>query len=227
MNAFVMLNESRLSFGQTVCAIHENESKKSRFMFEVFNFGLEQKCKSVYFYWGDIQTFKDKLYEYGLDLESEEIKSNIEVHEADGYYRMVNMDFEKMILKLIESIKDALKEGFKGCIVSGDVGWPIRTQEAIQKYIGYYLKFKNTCPNLPLLRITNFEADKVSTRLLINLLHSHDMVLCSELSLPKQSAIVSEKTKERKQQNIAKVIMKNTKPLSSCYNKRLYKKKVV
>ncbi|MEM2900224.1 MAG: MEDS domain-containing protein [Thermoplasmata archaeon] len=219
MSAFVMLNECRLSLGQTVCAIHENECKKTKFMFEIFKFGLEQKCKSIHFHWGDIQTFKDKLYEYGLDLEKSEIKSKIEIHEADKYYRMVNMDFEKMILNLLESIRSVLKEGYNGCIVCGDIGWPIRTQESIQKYIDYYLKFKNTCPNLPILRITNFEVDKVSTALLIKLLNSHDMVICSDLSLPTQSLGVPEKdSKTSKQKNIAKAIMKNTKPLSSCYN---------
>ncbi len=221
-----MLKGFKPTIGQAICAIHENDDDKCSFMRDIFGMGIKEKCRAIHFLWGDMQTFKDRLFEFGLDIDDENIKRYVTIFEADEFFARARANFGEAIPKLARMVRGAIDEGLDGCILSADIGWAIRTRDAIDQFIDHERRFAKLFPSLPILRITNFEANKVSTTMFIKLLSSHDLVLFGkgevDANRPRKGNI-ARKVKMRMPEmsydtphETENVFVMNTKPLALC-----------
>lgn len=117
----------------------------------------------------------------GLDPEREIKRGALHLHtEEEIYYPNGQFEPERMMELLVQSIEQAVKDGFRGFRTAGELSWAARGDKDCNQVIGYEQKVQECFPGRPAIGLCQYPVDLFSKQTLNAVLAAHRMHLLEE-----------------------------------------------
>lgn len=174
----VDLNISAIQNGDHICSIYQSEEQQFSQIIPFFTEGLMRHQKCVY-------VIDDNPKE---EIISVFTKNGVEIHKYVDAHQCVLFTKEETYLKdglfrpdamislIKETEKSALKEGFEGMRGTGEMTW-MQDQSLNDKLIEYEAKLNETIPNSKSSTICQYNENKFSKELLIDVIRMHPYLI--------------------------------------------------
>lgn len=164
-----------LKFGDHVAYFYEGKGRQFPFVVPFIKEGLKNNEKCIYI--AHESTIKDVKRAFG-----EEVKKYLDsgqlsvITSKDAYLRSRYFDTDKMIAFVKENIKLVLNEGYKGLILVGEMTWVLEEKSWLDTLTEYETKLNPFFQKNPIVGICQYNEDRFSEKILMNLLYIHPLV---------------------------------------------------
>lgn len=112
----------------------------------------------------------------GIDAEEEIKRGALLFHtEEEIYFPNGYFEPERMIDKLLESIDQAVKDGFTGFRTAGELSWASRGQHECNQVIGYEKVVEECFPGKPVIAVCQYCVNDFSKDILNMVLEAHKL----------------------------------------------------
>lgn len=117
----------------------------------------------------------------GLDPEHEIKRGALHLHtEEEVYYPDGNFQPDRMIELLLQSIEQAVKDGFRGFRTAGELSWAARGDKDCNQVIGYEHMVQECFPGRPAIGLCQYPVDLFSRETLSAVLAAHKLHLLED-----------------------------------------------
>jgi HD-GYP domain-containing protein (c-di-GMP phosphodiesterase class II) len=169
----------RLGAGDHLCCIYRDRSEQMPIVVPYLIRGLENHEKCLYIL--DESTREDVLQAFG------EAGVDLKTHVASGQCALLtkeetyltggSFDPERMIATLEQAEADAIREGYTGLRVTGEMTWVSARLPGVEKLIEYEAKLNLFFPNSRSSALCQYHEDRFEPDVLIDVLHTHPAVV--------------------------------------------------
>ncbi len=173
------LTIEEVSLGDHVCSIYKNKEEQFNPLKVFIKKGLDnhEKC----FYIVDENSKEEVISE--LEKRGIETKKYIDsgqlvlLTKRDTYLKEGSFEPDRMINLLKETERKALKEGYSGIRVTGEMTWVLEGVSGSEKLIEYEAKLNHFFPGSKATAICQYNENKFKKELLIEVIHTHPFLI--------------------------------------------------
>jgi len=168
-----------LELGDHLCCIYRSAEEQLSAVIPFMQAGLENNEKCLYII---DESSKSEI----IDAFK---KSNIKIEELirsgkfelltkeDAYLKEGSFDPDRMIELLKQKEKEALKEGFRGLRVTGEMTWVFTKAPGVEKLIEYESKLNYFLPASKCVAVCQYHESKFKAEVLLDIIHTHPNVI--------------------------------------------------
>jgi HD-GYP domain-containing protein (c-di-GMP phosphodiesterase class II) len=169
---------SRLGAGDHLCCIYRDRSEQMPIVVPYLLRGLQNNEKCLYIL--DESTRQDVVHafgEAGVDLEAYVASGQCALlTKEEAYLKGGSFDPDGMIATLKQAEADAIREGYAGLRVTGEMTWVFAQLPGVERLIEYEAKLNLFFPNSRSTAICQYHEDRFEPDVLIDVLHTHPAV---------------------------------------------------
>ena len=168
----------KLKYGQHLACIYRNREEQFATVIPFIYAGLKNGEKCIYIADENtkdeiIQAFKevtdiDKYLKSG----QLELLTKSEAYLKDGYF-----DPDRMIELLKQVQEKALKDGYKGLRVTGEMTWILTTWPGVERIIEYEAKLNYFFPESMCTALCQYNENKFKPEILLEVIHTHPFLI--------------------------------------------------
>ncbi|MDZ7262440.1 MAG: MEDS domain-containing protein, partial [candidate division KSB1 bacterium] len=168
-----------LKFGEHLCCIYQNREQQMQMVIPFLKVGLErgEQC----FYITDENSEADilkALGAYGLKPQPYLKQGQLVFLTAkDAYLKNGVFDPERMIALLEQTLERALKQGYSGLRVTGEMTWVFTKLPGTERLVEYEARLNTFFPGRKVTAICQFNETRFDPKVLLNVLRTHRLVL--------------------------------------------------
>lgn len=170
---------AELRLSDHVCLIYRTEEEHRAVLTEYLRQGLERGERVVYI--ADARSaeqIRNYLQEAGLDpLQAETRGQLLFLTASEAYLREGRFDPERMMAFLREEVEKALKEGFTGLRVTGEMTWALKSFPGSEHLIEYEARLSDFFPGSACIGLCQYDARRFPPEILREVLRTHPIVL--------------------------------------------------
>lgn len=168
-----------LSLGRHLCCIYGNKQDQFAVIIPYFLIGLQKKERCVYII--DERTVKEVIYAFkkaGVDLNFYiQSKQFIFLTKEEAYLKGGSFNPGRMIALLKAAQREALKAGFKGLRVTGEMTWILTRLPGVEKFVEYESKLNYFFPRSKAIAICQYNEKRFSPTALLDVIYTHPTVI--------------------------------------------------
>jgi hypothetical protein len=170
---------SRLGAGDHLCCIYRDRSEQMPILVPYIIRGLQNNEKCLYII--DESTRQDVFHafgEAGVDLKAYVASGQCALlTKEETYLKGGSFDPDGMIATLKQAEADAIREGYAGLRVTGEMTWVFARLPGVERLIEYEAKLNLFFPNSRSTAICQYHEDRFEPDVLIEVLHTHPAVV--------------------------------------------------
>lgn len=173
---------SEIAVHDHLCLIYKTKKEQFAAVIPYMCMGLERGEKCIYIV--DDNTAKDVLQ--AMRAQKIKIDSYIKkgafsiITKKEAYLRNGYFDPDEMIEFLKKSTAVAKKEGYSALRVTGEMTWMLGGEKGTERLIEYEAKLNLILPSLDCLAICQYNEAKFSTDILMDVIHTHPLVISGD-----------------------------------------------
>lgn len=178
-NKIFLKEIEKLKQGDHLCIIYKDFDDQMMTIIPYLTFGLERNEKCFYIVdENSVTQIVDKFKEYKIDIEKylSENKMNFLTKE-EAYLKNGYFDPDEMITLLRETQDAAIREGFKGIRVTGEMTWVFTKLPGVDSLIEYEAKLNAFFPSSKSLAICQYNEVRFDKNILLDVIHTHPKVV--------------------------------------------------
>lgn len=168
-----------VKLGLHVCSIYQNKEQQFSELLAFFKTGLENNHKCIYIVNENTKEEVTAIFEKAeIDLkkyiESGQFLflTKKETYLKDGFF-----DPDEMIALLKQTEADAIKEGYAGMRITGEMTWLLDNLEDSKKLIEYEAKLNDFFPRSNSSAVCQYNENKFEPELLIDVIRTHPQLI--------------------------------------------------
>lgn len=165
--------------GTHICQIYSNDRERLDLVNAFIVAGLKSGDHSSYFSENkDLESLRSSLTNAGFDLD-EALAANVLVVEGvnDIYFPGDRFDPDTMLTLLQEGYDEAMRHGFQGVRVIGDMSPEIERVEGSERLLEYESRVSLLLRDTPLIAVCQYSADEFSGEMIMDILKVHPYVI--------------------------------------------------
>jgi hypothetical protein len=170
---------SRLRAGDHLCCIYRDRSEQMGIVVPYLIHGLQNNEKCLYII--DESTREDVFHafgEAGVDLKTYSASGQfVLLTKEESYLKGGSFDPDRMIVTLKQAEADAIKEGYAGLRVTGEMTWIFTQIPGVEKLIEYESKLNLFFPNSRSIGLCQYHEARFEPNILIDVIHTHPEVV--------------------------------------------------
>lgn len=169
----------QLELGAHLCCIYSNKEEQLATIIPYIAIGLEKQEKLVYIV---DERSKEEIIQ-ALEEAGIEIKNSIRsgqfllLTKEDAYLKDGYFDPDKMINLLKQNQEQALKEGYSGFRVTGEMTWIFTKAPGVERIIEYEAKLNYFFPESKSMAICQYHEERFSPEVLLDIIHTHPKIV--------------------------------------------------
>ncbi|MFW5898432.1 MAG: MEDS domain-containing protein, partial [Candidatus Saliniplasma sp.] len=165
--------------GSHMCCIYRNKNEQLSLASNYILMGLKRGERCVYIV--DDRT-KEEVIEAlrGLEVEIEryiDSRQLVFLTKKNSYLKDGYFDPDEMIELLRKNEESALKEGFKGLRVTGEMTWVFTGLPGTERLMEYEAKLNQFFPGSRSMGLCQYNENKFSQEILVDVIHTHPVVV--------------------------------------------------
>ena len=174
-----LININEVEFGDHICSIYQDKQQQFSLLVPFFKAGLENNQKCIYI--AD-ENLRDQVISefvrHGIEVEKY-LKSNqmIIITKRESYLKNGFFDPDKMIEFLKKTEEGALKDGYSGLRLTGEMSWVLANISDIEKLIRYENKLNNYFLHSKCVAICQYNENKFKPEVLLEILDCHPLAI--------------------------------------------------
>ena len=169
----------KLRLHDHLCLIYESQEDQFDAIIPFITLGLARKEQCVYIVDDNTaRAISDKLRAEGIDVDAAvksgalAITTKQETYLRNGYF-----DPDQMIGFLERATDSAKQAGFSALRVSGEMTWALGGDPGVEKLMEYEAKLNNFFPQKDALAICQYNRNRFSPEVIINVIRTHPLVI--------------------------------------------------
>jgi len=168
-----------LNFGDHLCLIYRNRQEQLAAVIPFIKHGLERGEKCLYIVdEGTAQEVRDALQREGVDVQGCLDSGQLSIlTKEDAYVKEGCFDPDKMIALLAESTEAAVKEGYPGLRVTGEMTWALQGLPGSERLIEYEAKLNEFFPSSKCLAVCQYDQQRLDPAVLLDVLRTHPIAV--------------------------------------------------
>ncbi|MFA6027363.1 MAG: MEDS domain-containing protein [Patescibacteria group bacterium] len=168
-----------IQLGDHLCSIYKNKEEQFSTIIPFFKTGLKNNQKCIYI--ADENSADEvisQLEKGGIDIKKYiASKQFLILSKRETYLKEGSFDPDRMIDLLKETEKGALKEGYSGLRVTGEMTWVLEQVKGSERLIEYEAKLNDFFPDSKATAICQYNENKFEPELLAEVIHTHPFVI--------------------------------------------------
>lgn len=175
---------ARLGLGEHICSIYSNRQEQLALIVPFVLIGLARHEKCLY--------IVDENTREGLTAAFKELGTDISGCEASGQFVFLTkensylkeglFDPERMLQLLQEAQEEALRQGYNGLRVTGEMTWVFAGLPGSEKLAEYEAKLNRFFPQSKATAVCQYNEARFPAGILLDVIHTHPLVfLCGAL----------------------------------------------
>ena len=167
-----------IKLGEHYCCIYKTREEQLSILIPYITDGIEQNQKCVYIFdETKKEDFQKELERRGMDVQAHlESKQLVFLTKTDAYLKGGSFDPDRMF-ELLASIQDeAIKEGFDGLRVTGEMTWVFSKAPGVERLIEYETKLNYFLPKSKTIAICQYNEGKFSPKTLLEVVYTHPYI---------------------------------------------------
>ncbi|MGC8817259.1 MAG: MEDS domain-containing protein, partial [Candidatus Hadarchaeum sp.] len=169
----------KIAFGEHLCGFYRDKDEEYSIIAPFFRGGLQNNEKCIWIL--DESTREEAvqaLQRAGIDLEKPlaskqfELLSSDETYLQGGYF-----DPDRMIAVLKQTEERAIREGYRGLRISGEMTWALKKNPGAEKLVEYEAKLNYFFPNSKTAAICLYNEKKFPPDILLNIIYTHPRII--------------------------------------------------
>ncbi len=169
----------KLPLGRHLCCIYGTKHDQFSVVIPYFLVGLKRQERCIYII--DERTIEEVVQAFqraGVDLEPYiQSKKFIFLTKEDAYLKNGFFEPGRMIALLKLAQKEALRAGFKGLRVTGEMTWILTKLPGVEKFVEYESKLNYFFPKSKSIAICQYNEKKFSASALLDVIYTHPIVV--------------------------------------------------
>ncbi|HEC37417.1 MAG TPA: hypothetical protein ENI29_04215 [bacterium] len=168
----------RLSFGTHFCYLYDNKSDLLDVLVSFFKSGLENNECCIWVISVDLSKKEvvESLRKEVKNLDSYLSKNQLNLFEYDEWYKESSTFIAKDVINgWLKNLKDALKKGFKGLRITGDV--KLLDMEELESFVEYEIQMNSVFETEKIIAICTYPVGIYNKFQLLDIASSHQFVL--------------------------------------------------
>jgi len=165
--------------GLHICSIYQNQEQQFLELLLFFKTGLENNHKCIYIIDDNTKEEVTAIFEKaGINLKKYiELGQFLFLTKKETYLKDGYFDPNKMIA-LLKSVEDtAIKEGYAGVRVTGEMTWLLDNLDDSKKLIEYESKLNDFFPRSSSSAICQYNENKFNSELLVDVIRTHPQLV--------------------------------------------------
>ncbi|NVM00909.1 MAG: MEDS domain-containing protein, partial [Candidatus Helarchaeota archaeon] len=176
---YTLYEIENLNFGDHLCCLYSTEKDHEALLTPFLKQGLENHEKVIYIVDSNTSpVVKNYLKSDNIDVESY-LKSRqfVILTVKDTYLKDGYFDPDKMIKLLKSETETALKNGYSGLRVTGEMTWVLKELPGSERLIEYESKLNIYFPYSRCLAICQYDIRKFSPDIILKILETHPIIV--------------------------------------------------
>lgn len=169
----------KIAPGEHVCGFYRDKEEEYAIVVSFFHAGLLNNEKCIYILDDSgrrdvVQAFKKRDIDIEKFIKSGqfELLSSEETYHKGGYF-----DPDRMVELLRQNEEMAVKEGYRGLRVSGEMTWALKKQPGVDRLAEYEAKLNYFFPGSKTSAICLYDEKKFEPKVLLNIIYTHPKII--------------------------------------------------
>lgn len=171
-----------IPLGNHLCCIYGNKDEQFSMVIPFILIGLENHHRCIYIV--DDRTIEEVMEAFrqvGMDIgKYAASKQFIFLTRHDAYLKGGFFDPNRMIALLKQAQKQALKDGYKGLRVTGEMTWILSKLPGVERFVEYEAKLNYFFPKSKCSAICQYNEQKFSPEVLLDVIYTHPTVIINK-----------------------------------------------
>ncbi|MFH1692545.1 MAG: MEDS domain-containing protein [Candidatus Omnitrophota bacterium] len=173
----------RLPLGEHLCCIYGSKDEQFSMVIPYILIGLENHQRCIYIV--DDRTIKEVMEAFaqaGVDIHKYiDSKQIIFLTRSDAYLKGGFFDPDRMIVLLKKAQKQALKDGYEGLRVAGEMTWILSKLPGVERFVEYEAKLNYFFPKSKSTAICQYNEKRFSPETLLDVIYTHPTVVIHKM----------------------------------------------
>ncbi len=172
----------KLSFGTHLCYLYDNKSDLLDILVPFFKLGLENNESCLWVISKDLnkKEVMESLRKEVKNLDSYLSKGQLKLFENDEWYRDSGAFVAKDVInEWLKHLNNALKKGFKGLRLTGDIG--LLDMKELESFIEYEIQVNSIFEIEKIVAVCSYKVGNYNKFQLLDIASSHQFVLTKTL----------------------------------------------
>ena len=169
-----------IKLGDHLCLIYETQEEQFEVVIPFIKYGLEKNEKCIYVaddntveqVMGAMSSVDSELFTEAIKKGSLLILTKKDSYLKDGYF-----DPEKMIALLKQIEQEAIRDGYSGLRVTGEMTWMLAAEPGSDRLMEYEAELNNFIPGSKACGICQYNAKRFSNEILLDVFSTHPFVI--------------------------------------------------
>jgi hypothetical protein len=173
----------KLGVHDHLCLIYSSPDDQLAAAIPFIRFGLERNEQCVYIVDDNTAAVVlDAMRDDGIDIKANlDSGALIVTHKQETYLKDVFFNPDRMIDYLRKATNDSKASGFEALRVTGEMTWALGSDPKMKKLIEYEAKLNHFFPDNDALAICQYNRNRFSPEVIINVIRTHPLVICDGL----------------------------------------------
>lgn len=169
----------KIALHDHLCSLYETREEQFRSVIPFIRAGLENGEKCIYIIDENTQAqVEDALRRDGVPIDEEKKKGQFQIlTKRDTYLKNAYFDPDEMIEFLRATVESALKEGYTGMRVTGEMTWILGTDIHLDKLVEYETKLNHFFPKNKCIALCQYNLRRFSEEILREIIFTHPFVV--------------------------------------------------
>ncbi|MEF8937856.1 MAG: MEDS domain-containing protein [Halovenus sp.] len=132
----------------------------------------------------DPRDVREAFERHGIDVDGRKADGQLDLVDAAQVYTDGAFDPSAAIAQLETRARGSVEEGYTGFRVAGENTWSFDVEDAFESVIDFEIRFGDTCTDLPVTALCQYDVEKFDDAVLGKVLQTHERVTSSTALRP-------------------------------------------
>lgn len=164
-----------------ICFVYNNEQVKNHIVENFITSGINNGEKVIYFTYDDISTqenINNWFIKYNINLDN--AKDILLLSTMDVYYPNMIFYPDSVLNKLVNFYNEAIKQGYKGCRITGEMHWALNNISNSHLLIEYEEKVNYSLNGFNIIGICQYDINKFDVKTIFNSVKVHPYLIVND-----------------------------------------------